>query len=85
MAHMKAHTPQEGLESKEGYFGRGSVKKIAQTRSGPRSAAPPGLDCLDIIGDCVDLVDFYVKCDQIAHGKEPTGPEGSQKKCRNCS
>lgn len=40
---------------------------------------------LDTINDFSDLVAFQVKCDQIAHGEEPTGKEMSQNKCRFCS
>ena len=44
-----------------------------------------GLSFLDTIKDFSDVVDFWSKCDQIAHGEPPTGRKESEKKCRNCS
>lgn len=61
----------------------------ANTGQMPSAAASdlPGItpNFLDTINDFSDLVAFQVKCDQIAHGEEPTGKEMSQKKCRFCS
>ena len=44
-----------------------------------------GLNFLDTIEDFSDMVDFWQKCDQIAHGEPPIGSKESQKKCRFCS
>jgi len=55
------------------------------TSSTPAGEQGRGLNFLDILSDCVDCVDFHIKCDQIAHGEEPTGKKMSEKKCRFCS
>lgn len=37
------------------------------------------------LSDCIDLVDFYIKCDAIANRSVRPVIEMSQKKCRFCS
>ena len=57
-----------------------------QIRDSLSSDNPPATpNFLDILSDCVDNVDFQLKCDQIAHSEEPTSSGMSQKKCLFCS
>jgi len=72
---------------------RSSSKRPDPPRSTPeiesgslrRRQKPNHLGLSPNIGDCVDLVDFHIKCDNFLHSDETKEFFMSQKKCRFCS
>lgn len=74
------------VKSPAGPISNTPVEHTGEIRSStPAGEQGRGLNFLDILSDCVDYVDFHVKCDQIAHGEKTIAKEMSQKKCRFCS
>lgn len=85
MSYRKRDAGQE-LLSPPGRYPSTPKINLGQIRTSPVSQANSTTPIfLDVINDFSDLVDFHTKCDQFAHGEEPTGRNGSQKKCRFCS
>lgn len=69
---------------KKGSIGTGPVEIVDPAEAKAQNFQIPEADLTRLLADCVDYVDFYVICDQIAHPTSKKKFAMSQKKCRFC-
>ena len=86
MAKNKAHSSLQAARSPVNGYPDTPKSNVGPTASFPPSDKPACTpNFLDILSDCCDNVDFYLKCDQISHGDNLYAEKMSGKKCLFCS